>query len=109
MKASGGVAEKEFDIAAMGARPGVVTEGGGVAAVLAFHHVHSDAFAPGLELFDGRSAKGIGCDQEAGMALALEPMGHLGGRGGFSRAIHTHHQKGLGFGWQGADGGIGNR
>ena len=65
VQAASRVAEKELDITAAGAAPGIVTEGCGVTLILATHDLDAELGTPSAELFDGCRAEGVCRHKEA--------------------------------------------
>ena len=89
-RASRRITDEEFNISAIGGCPSIVTERGGVAAILARDDLHANAFAPSLQLLDRGSAKGVRGHEEVGVAVFFEPVSHFRGRSGLSGAVDAN-------------------
>lgn len=89
MKAAGGVDDHHVAQAVDGLLhpfPGNVHRVGAVVAV----HLHPDFAAQGLQLVGGGGAVHVGRHQKRAVVLLLQPIGQLGGGGGFAGTLQAH-------------------
>ena len=87
---AGGIGQHDMDAAGAGRLHRIEYHSRRIAALLR-NHADVIALAPGLQLFAGRSAKGIASGQQHGMAVRPEMMGQFAQGGRFAGTVDAGH------------------
>ena len=93
VEATGGVADEVFGVLGDGGFMGLVTNGSGVGLMVAGGDGEVEALGPGLQLFNGGGAEGIGGRDAHGVTVDAEKVTEFGGGSGFSGAVDADDEE----------------
>ena len=92
MQPAGGIHNQQIGLLGLGSLYAVKHHPSGIGPFLVAHDGTTGPFRPYLQLIGSGGAEGIGCAKNDSAAKALKTQGQLADGGGFSNAVHAHHQ-----------------